>query len=141
MLKTPPESDQWFQSYSNWKILKTVENKRNGFLFLAVSHNQCSRLPIDPAKHIFSLSKNISKFIGIYFLNYTRKVKSTFQRDTQCFTHFCWFWAFTPFRCQWPILANFSNWRGYFQNNDFFFFKSETFILFCKNKICKIDKV
>ena len=25
-------------SYSNWKILKTIENKRNSFLFLAVSH-------------------------------------------------------------------------------------------------------
>ncbi len=45
LLKTPPESDHWFQSYSEWKILKTIENKRNAFLFLAVSHNQCSRLP------------------------------------------------------------------------------------------------
>ncbi len=55
LVKTPPESDQWFQSYTNWKILKTIENKRNSFLFLAVSHNQCSRLPTDPARsqHIF----------------------------------------------------------------------------------------
>ena len=50
LLKTPPESDQWFQSYSNWKILKTIENKRNAFLFLAVSHNQCSPLLTDPGR-------------------------------------------------------------------------------------------
>ncbi len=50
LLKTPPESDQWFQSYSNWKILKTIENKRNSSLFLAVSHSQCSRLLTDPTR-------------------------------------------------------------------------------------------
>ncbi len=50
LLKTPPEPDQWFQSYSNWKILKTIENKRNAFLFLSVSQNQCSRLPTEPAR-------------------------------------------------------------------------------------------
>ncbi len=56
--KIQPESDQWFQSYSNWKILKTIENKRIAFLFLPVSHNQCSRLPTDPARsqHILLLS-------------------------------------------------------------------------------------
>ena len=27
-----------------------IENKRNAFLFLTVSHNQCSRLPTDPAR-------------------------------------------------------------------------------------------
>ena len=48
--KNPPESDQWFQSYSNWKILKTIENKRNAFLFLAVSHDQCFQLPTDPTR-------------------------------------------------------------------------------------------
>ncbi len=41
---------QRFQSYISWKILKTIENKRNVFLFLAVPHNQCYRLPTDPAK-------------------------------------------------------------------------------------------
>ena len=50
LLKTTPESDQWFQSYSNWKILKTIENKRNAFLFLALSHNRCCRLLTDPAR-------------------------------------------------------------------------------------------
>ena len=45
-----PESDQWFQSWSNWKILKTTENKRNTFLFLAVSHYQYPRLPSDPTR-------------------------------------------------------------------------------------------
>ncbi len=40
---------------SNWRILKTIENKRNSFLFLAISHNQCSRLPTDAARlqHIY----------------------------------------------------------------------------------------
>ena len=37
------------ESYSNWKILETIENKRNALLFLAVSHNQCSQLSTDPA--------------------------------------------------------------------------------------------
>ena len=50
MLETPRESVQWFQSYSNWKILETIDNKRNAFLFLSVTHNQCSRLPTDPAR-------------------------------------------------------------------------------------------
>ena len=40
--------------YSNWKILKIIENKRNTFLFVIVSQKsqsrQCSRLPSDPAR-------------------------------------------------------------------------------------------
>ncbi len=46
------------QSYSNWKILRTIENKRNAFLFLAVSHNQCCRLSTDPTRlqHIYRFS-------------------------------------------------------------------------------------
>ncbi len=47
--KTAPESDQLVNTYSNWRILKTIEIERNTFLFLAVSHNQCSWLPIDSA--------------------------------------------------------------------------------------------
>ena len=35
---------------NNWKILKTIENKWNAFLFLAVSYNQCSWLLTDPAR-------------------------------------------------------------------------------------------
>ena len=55
--ENPTESDQWFQSYSNCKILNTIENKRNVFLFLAVSHNQFSWLLTDPTRsqHIFGL--------------------------------------------------------------------------------------
>ncbi len=52
LLKISPESDEWFQSYSNWKIIKTIENKRNAFLFLAVS-------PIDaPDFRLTSLDHN-----------------------------------------------------------------------------------
>ncbi len=58
---TLPGSDQWFQSYSNWKILKTIENKRNAFLFLAVSHNQCSRIRTDPTRSQHLCCSNISK--------------------------------------------------------------------------------
>ena len=47
LLKTIPESDQWFQSYEQ---LKDCQNKRNSFLFLAISHNQRSRLPTDSAR-------------------------------------------------------------------------------------------
>ena len=35
---------------SNWMILRTIENNRNSFLFLAMSHNQCCRLLTDPAR-------------------------------------------------------------------------------------------
>ncbi len=31
LLKTPLELDQCFKSYSNWKTLKTIENKRKSF--------------------------------------------------------------------------------------------------------------
>ena len=37
-----------FWSKSNLKILETIENIRNAFLFVAVSNNQCSQLPTDP---------------------------------------------------------------------------------------------
>ncbi len=41
---------------SNWRVLRTIENNRNTFLFLAISH--CCRLPTDPARsqHIFPRS-------------------------------------------------------------------------------------
>ncbi len=41
--------------YSNWKILKTIENETTTFLFLTVSHNQCWWLPTDPtgSQHIY----------------------------------------------------------------------------------------
>ena len=48
--KPPSELDQFFQSYSNWKILKTIENKRNAVLLVAVCRNQCCRLQTDPTR-------------------------------------------------------------------------------------------
>ncbi len=65
LLITWPELDRpyrRFQSYSNWKILKTIENKRNTFLFLPVSHNQCAWLPTDPTRshvHCYALITSI----------------------------------------------------------------------------------
>ena len=48
LLKTLSELDQWFQSMCNWRLLRTIQNKRNSFHFLAMSHNQCFRLiPLD----------------------------------------------------------------------------------------------
>ncbi len=40
----------------NWRILRTIE-KRNSFLFLAISHNQCCQLLTDSAssQHIFHM--------------------------------------------------------------------------------------
>ena len=40
---------------SNWRILKTIENKRTSLLFVAISHNQCSWLSTDSARsyHIY----------------------------------------------------------------------------------------
>ncbi len=53
LLINPPQSDQWFQS---WRGLKTIENKRDIFLFLAVSHNQCSRLLTDSTRSQHKIS-------------------------------------------------------------------------------------
>ncbi len=49
LLKTPPESHQWFQSYDQ---LKDSQNnrKQKKCLFLAISHNQCSWLLTDSAR-------------------------------------------------------------------------------------------
>ena len=35
---------------SNWRMLKTIENKINSFLWLSLSHNQCSWIPTDSAR-------------------------------------------------------------------------------------------
>ena len=50
---------------SNWGILKTKENKRNSFLFLDISHNQCSRLTTDSARsqHIWLLQSTVLEMI------------------------------------------------------------------------------
>ncbi len=56
--ETLPASVQWFQSYSDWKILKTTE--KNAFLFLAVCHNQSSWLP---TPQVFA----IINFLGVFF--------------------------------------------------------------------------
>ena len=39
---------------NDWRILKTIENKRNSFLFL-LSHNQCAQLSTDSTRsqHIY----------------------------------------------------------------------------------------
>ncbi len=49
---------------SNWRILRTIENNRNAFLFLAVSHNQCCRLPTDSGRsqHIWLLTRVIDYY-------------------------------------------------------------------------------
>ncbi len=41
---------------SDWRVLRTIEHNRNSFLFLAIYHNQCCRLPTNPARshHISS---------------------------------------------------------------------------------------
>ena len=45
LLKTPLELVEWLQGYEQLKGLRTIENNRNAFLFLAVSHTQCCQLP------------------------------------------------------------------------------------------------
>ncbi len=46
---------------SNWRILRTIDNNWNSFLFLDISRNQCSRLPTDPAtsQHIMCRVTNL----------------------------------------------------------------------------------
>ncbi len=67
---------------SNWKILRTIENNRNSFLFLAISHNQWCRLPADPARsqHIMlQCSTNIMMmmFMTLLVFNKRNKEKET----------------------------------------------------------------
>ncbi len=48
LLKTPPESDQWFQSYKQLKESQNNRKQKKIFIsFLAISHNQCFRLSTD----------------------------------------------------------------------------------------------
>ena len=60
LLKTPPESDQWIHSYSNWKILKTIDKKMHSFFWPYISQ---SMLPtsIYPARsqHIIIMCDKI----------------------------------------------------------------------------------
>ncbi len=46
-LKTSPESDQWFQSYSNWKILKTNEVHSFFWLYLTINSPHFRLIPLD----------------------------------------------------------------------------------------------
>ena len=50
LVKTPPESDQWFQSYTIKRFSKQKKTKENAFLFLAIPHNQWCQLQTDPAR-------------------------------------------------------------------------------------------
>ena len=61
-------------------MIQTIENKRNTFLFMAVSHNQCSRLPTDPArsKHIIFVITLIQPVGGTNEINRGRP-KTSFQ--------------------------------------------------------------
>ncbi len=62
LMKTSPESDQWFQSYEQLKDSQNnrKQTKRNAFLFLATSHNQCSWLQTDSARsqRIYTCTKH-----------------------------------------------------------------------------------
>ena len=70
LLKTLPESNHWFKSYSNWKILKTKENKRNAIPFLAVFDNQSFRLIQLDHNTFYCLSSNWFKFWWHYSMMY-----------------------------------------------------------------------
>ena len=48
LLKTPYESDQWFQSYISWKILKTIENiEMHSGLYLTINATDFRLTPLD----------------------------------------------------------------------------------------------
>ena len=86
-----------------WAILRTIENKRNQFLFLAISQNQCSRLPTDSAR---------SQHIEVYFSTFWTLVRSmkvvdpSFPSPTipMCVRHFLKLWDYLPWlpcmKCQ-----------------------------------------
>ncbi len=57
LLKTPLESDKWFQSYSNWKIIKTVETKEIIsflWLYLKINAPDVPLILLDRNTHIMS---------------------------------------------------------------------------------------
>ena len=57
LLKRPPESDQWFQSYEQLEDSQNKRKQKKFIVFLAISHNQCSWLPNDSTRllHICEL--------------------------------------------------------------------------------------
>ncbi len=70
--------------YYYWRILRIKENNSNSFLFLAISHNQCCRLPTDPARsqHILLRFLHFSFFflIFFFFFPFLSSSSSEFQR-------------------------------------------------------------
>ncbi len=58
LLKIQVESEPWFQGYEQ---LKDSQNNRKQKEILAISHNQCCRLPTDPAR-----SQHISIHVVLY---------------------------------------------------------------------------
>ena len=103
---------------SNWRILKTIENKRNSFLFLALSHNQCSRLPnySSRSQHIWCwihcifisecplqiMQKNV--MWSVKTRNMSQKVKlqnkENIHHNSYIFPYFLWPLNISNFWCQ-----------------------------------------
>ena len=124
LLKTLPNQTSGSKVMSNWVILKTIENKRNSFVFLAISHNQCSRLPTDSirSQHITLLSVTILKIFIIcyhtFFLTlpvYTLVYKSEpFCKKMEDWTGSWWNAVvckvlFTHFSCTFLYMLNYIN--------------------------------
>ena len=91
LLKIPSKSDQWFQSYEQLKDSQNIENKRNLFLFLAISHNQCFRLHTDmanrrPAKG----QKSLQKIVLMAFFSTSKQLCQIFSTKITNDDVGCW---------------------------------------------------
>ncbi len=57
---------------SNWRVLRTIENNRNSFLFLAISHNQCCQLLIPVCEWMLHVRDSVEIYASdILNYNYT----------------------------------------------------------------------
>ncbi len=69
LLKTPPESDQWFQNYEQLKDSQNNRNKRNSFLFwlyLTINTRDFQLIPLDHNTFTKLPLVNVSRTTGLY---------------------------------------------------------------------------
>ena len=88
MLKTPPESDQSFQSYRNWTILKTIEINFFFWLYLIINAPDFRLIPLDRNTYMDILLHFswVSPFIQSYFniiCDMIKQVRSNGGHGTQ----------------------------------------------------------
>ncbi len=70
------------------KLLKDSQNKRNAFLFLAVSHNQCSWLPTDAARSEHNWLYHFDVGLQSNFVEYSHLFTVSLKEPGPIFNYF-----------------------------------------------------